>query len=183
MEYFAAQVRTGKETAVARRIRRELPESEAHALVPSRVLVIRKAGKTRREERPIFPGYVFLAVPEGALDREPYWVIKRVEDFARFLPSNQHRKPLFGADLQVLQHFISSGPRADISKVTFDENDRIVVLEGPLKGLEGSIVKVDKRKGRVKIRLAMCADSFSIDLGFEAVERASKGPDETHGST
>ncbi len=180
MVYYVAQVRTGKEREVATRMSRFLEPGLARALVPTRVLPLRRAGKTLREERPVFAGYVFIEAAEGALD-EAFWDLRRLEDFARFLPSNQERKPLGEADLRVLSHFISKGPRADISKVTFDEDDRIVVLEGPLKGLEGSIVRVDRRKGRVRIRLALCSDSFAIDLGFEAVERVAKGPDGQHG--
>jgi transcriptional antiterminator NusG len=64
------------------------------------------------------------------------------------------------------------GPLAGKSKVVFDENSRIVVIEGPLSGLEGKIIKVDKRKGRAKIKLDLYDDSFSIDLAFEVLEAA-----------
>ena len=67
-------------------------------------------------------------------------------------------------------HFIKKiGPVAGKSKVYFDENSRIVVTEGPLMGLEGKIVKVDKRKGRAKIKLDLYDDSFAIDLAFEVI--------------
>jgi transcriptional antiterminator NusG len=36
-------------------------------------------------------------------------------------------------------------------------------------GLEGKIVKVDKRKGRAKIKLDLYNDSFAIDLAFEVI--------------
>lgn len=182
MVYFAAQVRTGKEMDVARSIERRVDPSLAGAFSPTRVLQIRKGGKTKKEERPVFPGYVFISAPGDSLPTDAYWLIKRVDGFGRFLPSNADRKPLSGRDLGLLSHFMSFGRRADISKVSFDENDRIVVLEGPLKGLEGSIIKVDRRKGRVKVRLAMCADSFAVDLGAEFVERLSRGSDDQHGS-
>jgi transcriptional antiterminator NusG len=45
-------------------------------------------------------------------------------------------------------------------------------------GLEGRIVKVDRRKGRAKIMLDLYNDSFSIDLGFEVIgsmEPAGRG--------
>jgi transcriptional antiterminator NusG len=58
------------------------------------------------------------------------------------------------------------------SKVYFDANSRIVVTEGPLMGLEGKIIKVDKRKGRAKIKLDLYNDSFSIDLAFELLGTA-----------
>jgi len=53
--------------------------------------------------------------------------------------------------------------------VYFNEDSRIVVVEGPLMGLEGRIVKVDRRKGRAKIMLDLYNDSFSIDLAFEVI--------------
>jgi transcriptional antiterminator NusG len=62
------------------------------------------------------------------------------------------------------------GPVAGISKVYFDQNSRIVVVEGPLAGLEGNIIKVDKRKRRAKVKLDVYDDSFAIDLAFETLE-------------
>jgi transcriptional antiterminator NusG len=41
-------------------------------------------------------------------------------------------------------------------------------------GLEGSIIKVDKRKGRAKIKLDLYNDSFSIDLAFEVIGQAAR---------
>ena len=62
------------------------------------------------------------------------------------------------------------GEVVEKSKVYFDENKRIRVTEGALKGLEGHIVKVDKRKRRAKVKLALYDDSFLIDFGFELME-------------
>jgi transcriptional antiterminator NusG len=62
--------------------------------------------------------------------------------------------------------------------VYFDRNSRIVVLEGPLMGLEGKIIKVDKRKGRAKIKLDLYDNSFSCDLAFEVIGTLeNQGPD------
>ena len=69
---------------------------------------------------------------------------------------------------------MSFGSAAKLSKVAFDENDRIKVIDGPMQGLEGQIVQVDKRKGRAKIKLDMFSDSFLIDLGFEVINPAVK---------
>ncbi|MCX7025621.1 MAG: antiterminator LoaP [Spirochaetes bacterium] len=174
MEYYAIQVKTLHEDDFAKVLSLNAGASLS-ITVPKRALPIRKLGKTVTDVRPVFPGYVFIGISDPETYNEIHWLVKRTKFFYRFLPSNQTRKPLTGFDLRLLTHFISHGERADTSKVKFDENDRIVVLEGPLKGLEGFIVKVDRRKGRAKVRLAMCEDSFSFDLAFTAVELASKG--------
>lgn len=63
------------------------------------------------------------------------------------------------------------GPKIGDSMVHFDENERIVVDEGPLKGLEGSIIKVDRRKQRAKIQLDFHGSTYTLDLGFEDISR------------
>jgi transcriptional antiterminator NusG len=98
------------------------------------------------------------------------WAFRRTAGFHRFLRSNQDISPLSDRDLELVLHFIKkSGPVAGISRVCFDENSRIVVMEGPLLGLEGKIIKVDKRKKRAKVKLDLYDDSFTIDLAFEVM--------------
>lgn len=182
MQYYAVQVKSRCEDEYVRRLRSNPAVSGAEILLPKRTVILRKGGIKRRGTAPVFPGYVFLGLDE-AVNPELRWLVRRTPDFYRFLPSNQDPVPLGGRDLDLLTHFISFGERADTSKVTFDENDRIVVLEGPLKGLEGLIVKVDRRKGRAKVRLDMCRNSFLIDLAFSVVDRAGKGQTEPHGES
>ena len=71
----------------------------------------------------------------------------------------------------IIQHFLGLGPKIGSSLVKFDENDRIVVVEGPLKGIEGNIIKVDRRKQRAKIRVAFGGSSHTMDLSFEDISK------------
>jgi transcriptional antiterminator NusG len=48
---------------------------------------------------------------------------------------------------------------------------RIRITAGPLKDMEGRITRVDRRKGRARVRLEMYADSFEVDFGFEALDK------------
>lgn len=121
--------------------------------------------------RGIFPGYIFLELDDTANIADYSWDFRRTEGFFRFLRSNQDIQALQGKDLEVVLHFIKQlGGISGVSKVQFDENDRIVVAEGPLMGMEGKIIKVDRRKGRAKIKLDLYDDSFAIDLAFEMIK-------------
>jgi len=175
MQYYTVHVLTSSEDDFARRLRPLLgPE---RLIVPKKMMPIRRRGKTAQELSPVFTGYVFIE-SEGILD-EPaiYWTIRRTPGFIRFLRENSTPTPLSARDVLLLRHFISFGEYADTSKVTFDEDDRIIVLEGPLKGLEGHIIKVNRRKGRAKVLLDMYGEQFPIDLGFAVVERVKDGGD------
>jgi transcription termination/antitermination protein NusG len=182
MDYYAIQVWTGKENEFADRISAD-PRMRSSVIVPKRSIIMRKAGKTRKIEKPLFAGYVFVATETPGLDSIQRWALRTTHYFLRTLPTNTDPMPVKEKDRRLIAHFMSFGKVADISKVQFDADDRIVVREGPLKGIEGMIVRVDKRKRRAKIRLDMCENSFLVDLGFEIIDVSAKGTASDDGNT
>jgi transcriptional antiterminator NusG len=170
MKYYALQVKSGSENKFISRFKALNPGIHFPLYFPQRRIDIRRKGVIRQTTAAVFPGYIFI---EAASDEEILacqWNFRRTNGFFRFLKSNQNITPLADRDLELVLHFIkNAGPVAGISRVYFNENSRIVVLEGPLMGLEGKIIKVDKRKGRAKIKLDIYDDSFAIDLAFEVI--------------
>jgi transcriptional antiterminator NusG len=173
MEYYALQVKTRGEERFIALFEANYPETELKLSFPKRVVLERRAGKEPlRRERPVFPGYLFAAIEETEKRRFYFDALRRTPNFYRFLPSNSNIIPLAGRNLEIALHFIRiNGAVAGISKVYFNEDDRISVVEGPLRGLEGSIIKVDRRKSRAKIKLDLYGESFSLDLAFEIIAR------------
>ena len=174
MHYYALQVKTRGEEKYIKLFRALHPEITLPIHFPQRSLDIRRRGAIIHSRSGIFPGYIFIETENDDDILNYHWAFRRTEGFYRFLRSNQDICPLADRDLELVLHFIKTGPLAGKSLVIFDENSRIVVIEGPLAGLEGRIIKVDKRKGRAKIKLDIYGDSFSIDLGFEALNKAAK---------
>jgi transcriptional antiterminator NusG len=175
MKYYAVQVKTRGEEKYIKLFRALHPDCGVHIYFPKRRLPVRRRGKMVQTTPAVFPGYIFLEIGETESIYHYHWLFRRTDGFFRFLKSNQNIKPLAGRDLETVMHFITkTGPLAGISRVYFNENSRIVVIDGPLSGLEGSIIKVDKRKGRAKVKLDLYDDSFSIDLGFEVIEPAAR---------
>ena len=174
MDYYVVQVSTGKEKNFIEdaEFKNKFDELSYSIVFPQRILKIRKAGKVTEKQLPVFAGYLFIGTDK--ISKELYQPLKRCKGFYRFLPNNQEPRFLEGRDLEILNQFISFGGLAKISQVVFDENDRIKVIEGPLSGLEGYIVRVNKRKGRATVCLDMCQTAFSIDLGFEILNKEEK---------
>jgi transcriptional antiterminator NusG len=173
MNYFAVQVKTREEAkfvSLAGKLRAAVPLG---IVFPRRTLSIRRMGRLKQKEEPLFPGYVFLVGDE--VPTEVYWRIKRIPGFFRFLRSNRDIRPVEGTDREILLHFLGFGEVIKKSKVRFDENARIQVVEGPLTGLEGRIVKIDRRKGRAKIKLDMYDDTFLVDLGIDILGETAEG--------
>jgi transcriptional antiterminator NusG len=170
VNYYAVQVKPGTEDRYIRLLRAFHPEIAFPVSFPRRMLRIRRQGRLFDKVETVFPGYLFVEVDEDQAFLDARKAFRGIEGFYRFLPSSRRTAPLAGGDLETVLYFLKkASPIAGLSKVYFDENARIQVLEGPLLGLLGKIIKVDRRKGRAKVRLDLYEDSFCIDMGFETI--------------
>jgi transcriptional antiterminator NusG len=170
-KYYALQVRTRYEDAFIERYNKERSFGGVTLYFPKRELRERKNKKTRLKLHPVFSGYVFLETDEGDDVIKYKAGLEKTDGFFRFLHSNTNIAEITGRDLDIVSRFLKlKNATAGVSNVVFNESNRIVVIDGPLKGLEGNIVKVDRRKERAKIRLDLYEDSFLIDLSFHVLE-------------
>ncbi len=177
MSYYAIQIRSQTEARYVSMARRLSAEIGENLFFLRRSLRVKKGGRWHEQTAPIFSGYVFLRI--DSLDPDTSGTLRSLPGFIRFLPANDRIQPLDDRDEAMLRHFLSFGEVVSKSVVQFDENHRITVVSGPLKGLDGRIVKVDRRKQRARVRLELYQETFEIDFGFQALEpsAAKAGPD------
>ncbi len=168
MSYYAIQVRSQTEARYVGMARKRSANIGENLFFLRRSLRVKKGGKWHEQTAPIFSGYVFIQV--DLLDPDTGATLRSLPGFIRFLPANDRIQPLDSRDEAMLRHFLSFGEVVRKSVVAFDENHRIKVISGPLKGLDGRIVKVDRRKQRARVRLELYQETFEIDFGFQALE-------------
>ena len=168
MEYYVIQIKTGNEKQFLD-ISRKYPSLNNLKLIWLRKNTTqRKKGVTKDVLVSLFPGYIFVETDKITV--EEVSVLRSVSGFIRFLRDNQHIEPLSPMDREIIRHFFIFGEIVGKSKAYFDENNRIKIISGPLEGLEGSIIKVDRRKKRAKIRLDLYEDSLYVNLDFEVIQ-------------
>ena len=172
MQYFIIQVASGREQAFIDNVHKFAPQlMEKHNFIYlTRELTIRRQGQTLTQVQPMFPSYIIMQTV-NEVDSFTLAALKNVPEFYHFLNSNTDIVPLGAHDLQIIQHFLGLGPKIGSSLVRFDDNDRIVIIEGPLKGFEGSIIKVDKRKKRARICVDFGGTAHTMDLSFEDISK------------
>ncbi|MDR1430073.1 MAG: antitermination protein NusG [Spirochaetaceae bacterium] len=174
MRYYTIQVKTRAELKFMRFYKALYPGKPLALYFPRKEIPLRKLGVMRTAVSAVLPGYIFIELDGDVSITEYYWELRRTPGFFRFLVSNRDIRPLAGTELELVLYLLkAAGPVAGISKVSFDENSRIVVREGPLKGFEGRIIKVDKRKGRARVQLDLYNESHWIDLAFQVIAGSS----------
>ncbi len=166
MSFYVVSVHPRREERIVHAAQLLIPTgAELSFFWPRRKLTIRRKGRRVETLAAVFPGYVFIDAE--SISSQMYRSLKNLPGFYRFLESNDRIRPLTGRDEEIVAHLVKFGGVIGKSTVTVDENQRIRVLHGPLEGLEGMIVKVDKRKQRAKVRLDLYNESFLVDFGFE----------------
>jgi transcription termination/antitermination protein NusG len=173
--YFALQVAARGEARFLR-LAEQLANNRAdfRVLWPRRSLRVRRRGVSRDVLQPLFPGYLFVVAPD--LDTDLHAALRQLPGFVRYLPNDSDVRPLSEKDARLISSLVLHGEIVRKSLVTFDENSRINIIEGPLKGLEGLIVKVDRRKGRAKVKLDLYDVTHLVDFGFTSISRNDKPP-------
>lgn len=175
MDYYVVQLLTGKEKLFLKFAENSFQSRNIEFFWLRKELYIKKAGIKRKIVSSIFPGYVFIEA-----DKIPYTdtrIIRQFPGFCRFLKNNNDIKPLSLEEKSLIKRLKVGGNIVGISRVFFNDNDRIQIVSGPMKGLEGKIIKVDKRKNRAKIELVLYENSFPIDFGFDLIEQMPKTED------
>ncbi len=166
---YVLQVLTGKEERYLAHVKRT-KDLHCKLILPRRELTIKRRGKFMKLVKPIFPGYIFWETDDPDLTtrellrKQPFfmWYLKEKDGVLI---------PLKDEDRTIISSLTVDGEIARKSQVVFDRNKRVRVLKGPLKGNEGAITKVDKRKHRVTVEINLYDKRFKIDLEYEEVEK------------
>ena len=167
MEYYCIMVLTGEEKSFRDRAGKIMKEDfpETDFFVFERKLYTKKRGWF---DAVLFPGYVFLGTQE--LSKKFFGQLKKIEGFCRILQDNQNPVKFSGAALDELKAFINNGESWGVSKVKFLPGQKIQVISGPLVGLAGNIVAVNKKRKRITVQTNITSNSMRFDLLFEDAE-------------
>ena len=170
MVIYCISVRTGLEEKYINSVQPVLNDSESSIHGTLYFLRKRMRLKTGKEYfDPFFPGYLFFKTEEE--DPSKLRCLSKYSGFLRFLPSTTDIQPLLASDLQIVTSLLKFGTTVDIVPVTFDENDRIVILDGPFKDFSGKVIAVNKRNKRLNIQLDFMNGMRVVGLTYEEVAK------------
>lgn len=154
---------TGKEWFVAERIHQRLPD--VRTLVARREKHMSAGGKKRKVEEIVFPGYVFFA---ASADTEPRSCFPR-EGVIRILTTETGVWQLIGEDERFARWLFEYDGLLGFSQA-YKEGERIRIVSGPLKDMEGKITRIDKRGHSGQVVLDFNGKSTPVWLGFDLIQ-------------
>lgn len=167
--WYAVFVRCGKEEKV--RVRMEYKfkdiDDEILFIIPKLLLKERKGGIWHEREKTLLPGYVLI---NGEMNHEKLEILRDVPDFIKILKTGGEILPIPENEIFVLGTLIKDGETIGISDIII-EGDKVTVLDGPLKYMEGIVKSIDKRKGRARISVSFLGDERLVTVGVNIINK------------
>ena len=116
---------------------------------------------------PLLPGYVFWETDNISRIQD----IKDEEGFIDFLPHDNGIKPLSAKDTELVTSFLKYGSVIPVVNVQFDVNDRIVIVDGLFKGMEGRITDVNRSNKRINFEVMLMDGKRILSPSYQEIQK------------
>lgn len=164
---FVVQVQGGRENHACELIRTIAHDVVQECFTPASETARKHSGQWRRVTCLLFPGYVFVKTdsPEQLQQR-----LRAIPVFMRLLgASNDSILPLADDEVAWLNAFTDARTHVVRMSEGIIDGDAVIVTDGPLKGHEGLIKRIDRHRRQAMLEVQMLGRTKQIRIGLEIV--------------
>jgi transcriptional antiterminator NusG len=162
LNWYVLQVRTGKEPD----IKSEMKRQGYTAAAPTEIRTERKGGKWHEKLRIVFPSYVFIKLD---LTDEDFYKIRDVPGVIRFLGVGRP-EPIREDEEYVIEWLDNDDSPLEPSGLVYCAGNTVMVVSGPLKGHEGTIIRINKRQRRALLAITINGSLREFSLSVKALD-------------
>ena len=170
--YYVIQVATGKEEKTIDAIKRQLGDKDGFDVFsPFRKTTRKVKGVEKDYIERCFPGYIFVETDEPyELFKDLYWTPEFTKLLGRegltdnFLPLNTDEARMID-----ILYSKNTDRITEISNIQVKEGQIVKILDGPLYGLRGQIMKVNLHKRTVIVEFMMCGRPVTAPISINII--------------
>lgn len=143
------------------------------AIVPVKVKLIKRQTNIIRNEVILFPSYVFVRSELDPISFKTYaqQYLSSISGFIRLLVYKDNEiASLSQEEVKLLQPFFSNKGCFEHS-IGFIKNDKVVITEGPLMGLESKIKHINRHKQEAILELTLFNEVKDIKVSCEILSK------------
>lgn len=162
----------------------DLKDRISRVLVPSKLMEkVRNIKNSIRRislEKPIYKGYIFVEMEE---DPDLVDLISRAAGIKALLkkeeekdekgPSNIVRwtfLKLSKDEIDYIEKIVELENRKKEEKTPFLKGQKVRIVAGPMKNMEGEVIEVNKEKGKLKVKVDIFGRPSEVEVDFMQVE-------------
>jgi transcription antitermination factor NusG len=160
--WYAVHTRSKYEKTV----RAELTAKGVANFLPSVHEIHQWKDREKVVERPIFPGYIFVRITDRPAEIIP---ILRTEGTVRILGGGRDIEPVPDSEIEAIQRLVDA-KMPFLPHPCLHEGDRVKVKSGPLRDVEGTLVRVNQHQGRLVLAIEMLSRAVAVEVDLRDIE-------------
>ena len=173
--WFIVQAYSGFENRVVQLLKDRIKlagmeDKFAEILVPTEEVIEMRAGKKRKSERKIFPGYVLVRME---LDDHTWHLVREVPRVIGFIGGSSGKpSPITDADAKSILRLVEEGESKPRPKVLFEAGEVVRVIDGPFADFNATVEDVNYDKSRLRVSVSIFGRATPVELEFDQVEKS-----------
>lgn len=125
-----------------------------------------KKGKRKIKTRKVFPGYLLVQM---VMDDETWYLVRNTPGVLGFVGPSGKPTPLTEEEVSRILDRITEEEAKE--KLNFEVGDRVRILIGPFKNMEGNVDSIDESKGTAKVILKMFGREMPVEIQSEYIQK------------
>lgn len=135
--------------------------------IPTETVTEVRKGKRVEVTRKFYNGYIFVKMH---LTDQTWHVVKDTPKVVGFLGNQRDPVPVPESEVKQITQRIEEGKMQTGPTFTFDQGDKVRVIEGNFKDFTGSVEEVDAEKEKLKVYVEIFGRPTSVEFSFDQVE-------------
>ena len=145
---------------------RDLQDYIFKIVIPMEEQIEIKKGKTKKNLRKVFPGYVLIKM---IVTEETWYIVRNTPGVTGFVGSGTETTPVSDAEIKKIKKRM--GVEEPKHQIDFEEGEVVSVIDGPFKGFDGTISEIDTVKGKIKVMVSMFGRDTPVELDALQVKK------------
>lgn len=172
-DWYVLFAKTGQEETIVSNLLSRMDEHYYTPFVPTREIFYRRKGVTSRYRSLLYPGYIFLQ-SEHSQDKfmnDILPIINTTNGIYRFLDYGcKSNLTMHEYEKQQLEFLIGPDKCIEFS-VGIIIDDQVRIIQGPLKGKESTIRKINRHNCEAVIDVSLMGDIRPVRVGLEIIKK------------
>ncbi len=144
-----------------------LAKKSSNTFYPTVLKWSRRKDRKKKIARPLFPGYLFVECTCSPYD----WLeIKKTDGVVNILGNKKIPQPIPQEQIDTVRKIVEAGIDP-LPHPYLNIGERVVVVDGPLRGAVGIFERFNDKKGSLVISVDLLGRSLSAEVDSSVVER------------
>ena len=177
MQWYIVQTYSGYENkaklALEERIKSQGAEKDFEEIfIPMETITeVGKDGKRRESQKKFYNGYIFVKMN---LNDNSWHIVKSTPKIVGFLGNQRNPPPVPEHEIKKITESIEEGSLKTKPAYSFQQGDKVRVVEGNFKDFTGTVEEVNEEKQKLKVFVEIFGRPTSVEFDFAQVSAVTE---------